>query len=78
MKKILFVIMMLPIVANAQDHVLDVDGDLYFIPASMTKYGESFLYSRNNGTFTIYDGNLNVIKTYPLENIVQKHFYDIQ
>ena len=49
---------------NAQEHVLDYEGELYFIPASMTKYGLPFLYSRNQNGFTVYDGDLNVIKTY--------------
>lgn len=49
---------------NAQEHVLDYEGDLYFIPASMTKYGQPFLYSRNQKGFTVYDGDLNVIKIY--------------
>ena len=49
---------------NAQEHVLDYEGDLYFIPASMTKYGQPFLYSRSQNGFTVYDGDLNIIKTY--------------
>lgn len=49
---------------NAQEHVLDYEGELYFIPASITKYGQPFLYSRNQKGFTVYDGDLNVIKTY--------------
>ena len=43
---------------NAQEHVLDYEGDLYFIPASMTKYGQPFLYSRSQNGFIVYDGDL--------------------
>ena len=51
---------------NAQEHVLDYEGDLYFIPASMTKYGQPFLYSRSQNGFTVYDGDLNIIKHTPI------------
>ena len=68
MKKLAFLLLLsfCSLSGNAQEHVLDYDGDLYFIPASMTKYGQPFLYSRKSGSgkFTIYDGDLNVIKTY--------------
>ena len=66
MKRIMMLILVAASCCNvsAQEHVLDYEGDLYFIPASMTKYGEPFLYSRHGGTLTIYDGDLKQIKTY--------------
>ena len=68
MKKLVFLLFLsvYGLSCHAQEHVLDYEGDLYFIPASMTKYGQPFLYSRDNGSgkFTIYDGDLNVIKSY--------------
>ena len=51
----------------AQEPVLTFNGDLYFIPGSMTKGGEAFLVSVNssgNNGFTIYDGDFNVVKEF--------------
>jgi len=50
----------------AQESVLSFNGDLYFIPGSMTKGGEAFLVSAGSGynNFTIYDGDFNVVKTF--------------
>ena len=50
----------------AQEPVLTFNGELYFIPGSMTKKGEAFLVSAGSGydNFTIYDGNFNVVKTF--------------
>lgn len=51
----------------AQEPVLSLDGELYFIPASMTKDSEAFLVDVNNsasGKFTIYDGDFNVVKAF--------------
>ena len=51
----------------AQEPVLTFNGDLYFIPGSMTKGGEAFLVSVNssgNSGFTIYDGDFNVVKEF--------------
>jgi hypothetical protein len=48
----------------AQEPVLSFDGDLYFIPGSMTIEGKAFLVSKNNSTngkFAIYDGDFNAI-----------------
>ena len=66
MKKLVFLLLLSVycLNGNAQEHVLDYEGDLYFIPASMTKYGQPFLYSRKSEKLTIYDGDLNVIKSY--------------
>ena len=52
-------LMLLPVVANAQEPVLEYDGELYFIPAPLTKEGKPFLYSRANGSITVYDENFN-------------------
>lgn len=54
-------LMLLPVVANAQEPVLEYDGELYFIPAPLTKEGKPFLYSRANGSITVYDENFNII-----------------
>ncbi len=52
----------------AQEPVLAFDGELYFIPATMTKGGEAFLLSVNNYSdnkgFTIYDGDFNIVRDY--------------
>ena len=51
----------------AQDPVLTFNGELYFVPGSMTKSGEAFLVSyRNNGNieFTIYDGDFNIVREF--------------
>ncbi|MBO4906559.1 MAG: hypothetical protein J5486_05940 [Bacteroidaceae bacterium] len=50
----------------AQEPVLSFEGDLYFIPGSMTKSGEAFMVSAgyNNDSFIIYDGEFNVVKTF--------------
>lgn len=51
----------------AQEPVLSFNGDLYFIPGSMTKDKEAFLVSvnsYNNQGFTIYDGDFNVVKEF--------------
>lgn len=51
----------------AQDPVLSFNGELYFVPGSMTKSGEAFLVSyRNNGNieFTIYDGDFNIVREF--------------
>lgn len=51
----------------AQEPVLSFNGNLYFIPASMTKGGEAFMVSVKNsseGGFTIYDGDFNVVKDF--------------
>lgn len=46
----------------AQEPVLSFDGELYFIPGSMTKEGEAFLVSVNSSKrLTIYDGDFNVV-----------------
>ena len=53
--------------ALAQKPVLSFEGDLYFIPGSMTKDGEAFLISvksSDNSGFTIYDGNFNVVREF--------------
>lgn len=47
----------------AQESVLSFNGELYFIPSSMTKNGESFLVSvGSDNDITIYDGDFNVVK----------------
>lgn len=51
----------------AQEPVLSFDGDLYFIPGSMTKAGEAFLVSVNSYDgkgFTIYDGDFNTVRVF--------------
>ena len=51
----------------AQEPVLSFNGELYFVPGSMTKSGEAFLVSyRNNGNieFTIYDGDFNIVREF--------------
>ena len=49
----------------AQEPVLTYNGDLYFIPGSMTKDGEAFLVSHGSEyNFTIYDGDFNVVRTF--------------
>ena len=51
----------------AQDPVLTFNGDIYFIPGSMTKGGDAFmvsLKSSNNRGFTIYDGDFNVVREF--------------
>lgn len=51
----------------AQEPVLSYDGDLYFIPGSMTKDGEAFLVSVNNYDgkgFIIYDGDFNKVRDF--------------
>lgn len=51
----------------AQEPVLSFDGDLYFIPGSMTKDGEAFLVSVNSYDhkgFTIYDGEFNTVREF--------------
>lgn len=48
----------------AQEPVLSFNGELYFVPGSMTKGGEAFLISyrsSDNSGFTIYDGDFNVV-----------------
>ena len=55
------------VLSYAQEPVLTYNGELYFIPGSMTKSGEPFListkYADNDG-FTIYDGDFNIVKTF--------------
>lgn len=49
----------------AQEPVLNFEGELYFIPAYMTKKGESLLYSiEYSKGLTIYDGNFNVVESF--------------
>lgn len=49
----------------AQDPVLTFNGNLNFIPGSMTKSGEAYMVLRNyDYSFTIYDGDFNVVKTF--------------
>ena len=51
----------------AQEPVLSFNGDLYFIPGSMTKDGEAFLVSVNSYDgkgFTIYDGDFNTVRVF--------------
>jgi hypothetical protein len=51
----------------AQEPVLTIGGDIYFIPGSMTKGGEAFLVSLNTSNhsgFTIYDGDFNVVREF--------------
>lgn len=51
----------------AQEPVLSFDGELCFIPGSMTKDGEAFLVSVNNsgdGRITIYDGEFKVVREF--------------
>lgn len=50
----------------AQEPVLSFNGELYFIPGSMTKNGEAFLVSANpdHNSFNIYDGDFNVVKSF--------------
>lgn len=53
--------------AFAQEPVLSFEGELYFIPGSMTKDGEAFLVSvksSDNSGFTIYDGNFNIVREF--------------
>ena len=53
--------------AFAQETVLSFEGELYFIPGSMTKDGEAFLVSvksSDNSGFTIYDGNFNIVREF--------------
>ena len=66
MKKIISVLLLAATChgVNAQEPVLSFDGELYFIPGSMTKGGEAFMVSVNmsdNKGFTIYDGDFNVV-----------------
>ena len=52
---------------HAQEPVLTFDGELFFIPGSMTKTGEPYMVSVNtsdNGGFTIYDGNFHVVRAF--------------
>ena len=47
----------------AQEPVLSFNGELYFVPGSMTKGGEAFLVSyrsSDNCGYTIYDGDFNI------------------
>lgn len=51
----------------AQEPVLTFNGELYFVPGSMTKSGDAFLVSyRNNDNkeFTIYDGDFNIVREF--------------
>ena len=51
----------------AQEPVLTFNGELYFVPGSMTKSGDAFLVSyRNNDNkeFTIYDGDFNIVRKF--------------
>ena len=51
----------------SQDPVLTFNGDIYFIPGSMTKGGEAFMVSvksSNNRGFTIFDGDFNVVREF--------------
>lgn len=51
----------------AQEPVLTFNGDIYFIPGSMTKSGEAFMVSvksSNNRGFTIYDGDFNIVREF--------------
>lgn len=62
--------------SNAQEPVLTFDGELYFIPSSMTKDGEAFMVSVNsydNNSITIYDGDFNVIKQFTDPNAGQPY-----
>ena len=68
-KSILFILLsLLPLMGIAQTPALDYSGDIYFIPSALTKSGESFLYTRDNDKFTVYDGDLNMIKSYDLQS----------
>ena len=50
---------------HAQEPVLTFDGELYFIPGSMTKEGEAYMVAVNTSDYsslTIYDGDFNVVR----------------
>ena len=73
MKKLMITLFtLLSVTAYGQDPVLTYSGNLYFIPGSMTKAGESYLvtitshdYSTQTPrVFTIYDGDFNVVKKF--------------
>ena len=52
---------------NAQEPVLSFEGDLYFIPGTMTKEGDALMVSVNNSNnigFTIYDGDFNIVRNF--------------
>lgn len=51
----------------AQEPVLSFNGELYFVPGSMTKGGEAFLVSLRSSDysgFTIYDGDFNIVREF--------------
>lgn len=51
----------------AQEPVLSFDGELSFIPGSMTKDGEAFMVSVNNsgeGRIIVYDGDFKVVRDF--------------
>jgi len=59
---------LLSVSAYGQEPVLTYSGDLYFIPGNMTKAGEAFMVSvASSGTpktYTIYDGDFKVVKSF--------------
>lgn len=92
MKKNLFLLLALFSLATyGQEPVLTYSGDLYFIPAKMTKAGESFLVSSSSEqdirVFTIYDGDFKVVKSlkdptagvsYQERTVTLTCFYDLE
>ena len=69
MKKIIAALLLAALCQGgyAQEPVLTFDGDIYFIPGSMTKGGEAFMVSMNSSnyrSFTIYDGDFNVVREF--------------
>ena len=66
MKRILFSFVLLLgfISIKAQEPVIEFSGEIYFIPASMTKAGAPLMYTKNDSKLTLYDGDLNIIQTF--------------
>ena len=78
MKKILALLLVVAFCqgSNAQDPVLSFDGDLYFIPGTMTKGGDTLMVSvdnSNNTGFTIYDGDFNVVRNFKDQTVGQPY-----
>lgn len=78
------------VLSFAQEPVLTYNGELYFIPGSMTKSGEAFLVSAKNSEnkgFTIYDGDFNIVReftdpaagqTYQQRTVLMTRTYELE
>ena len=78
------------VMSFAQEPVLTYNGELYFIPGSMTKSGEAFLVSAKNSEnkgFTIYDGDFNIVReftdpaagqTYQQRTVLMTRTYELE